>query len=89
MDENKEMISYFAHEGEMARMERHVRRWFIGWIITFVALILSNIGWLYYESQFQDEVTETYTAETDRGGTAIANGDGSVVYGESDLHKNN
>lgn len=89
MDENKEMISYFAHEGEMARMERHVRRWFIGWIITFAALILSNIGWLYYESQFQDEVTETYTAETDRGGTAIANGDGSVVYGESDLHKNN
>lgn len=91
MDENKnETMSYFAHEGEMARMERHVKRWFIGWIITFVALILTNIGWIVYENQFQDVVTETYTAETDQGGTAIANGDGSVtVNGESDLHENN
>ena len=45
---------------------------------------------IYYESQFEDVVTETYTAETDQGGTAIANGDGTVtVNDESKLHEDN
>ena len=81
-------VPYLSHEEEMTRMERNVKRWFIGWIITFAALILTNIGWIVYESQYQDVVTETYTAETDSGGTAIANGDGSVsINGESDISK--
>ena len=89
MEENKMPdVPYLAHEEEMTRMERNVKRWFIGWIITFAALILTNIGWIVYESQYQDVVTETYTAETDSGGTAIANGDGSVsINGESDISK--
>ena len=42
------------------------------------------------EQQFEDVVTESYTAETDQGGTAIANGSGEVtVNGESELHENN
>ncbi len=82
-----ESIPYLEHEEALVRMERNVKRWFIGWIITFIALLLTNIGWIYYENQFQDVVTETYTAETEQGGTAIANGDGSVtVNGESDIH---
>ena len=86
MEENKVTdVPYLVHEEELVRMERNVKRWFIGWIITFVALILTNIGWVVYENQYQDVVTETYSAETDSGGTAIANGDGSVVVnGESD-----
>ena len=86
MEENNiKDVPYLVHEEELVRMERNVKRWFIGWIITFVALILTNIGWVVYENQYQDVVTETYSAETDSGGTAIANGDGSVVVnGESD-----
>ena len=86
MEDNKMSdVPYLVHEEELVRMERNVKRWFIGWIITFVALILTNIGWIVYENQYQDVVTETYSAETDSGGTAIANGDGSVVVnGESD-----
>ena len=86
MEENNvKDVPYLVHEEELVRMERNVKRWFIGWIITFVALVLTNIGWVVYENQYQDVVTETYTAETDSGGTAIANGDGSVVVnGESD-----
>ena len=86
MEENNiKDVPYLVHEEELVRMERNVKRWFIGWIITFVALLLTNIGWIVYESQYQDVVTETYSAETDSGGTAIANGDGSVVVnGESD-----
>lgn len=81
-------IPYFVHQEDMFHVEKGAKRWFIGWIITFAALILTNIGWLVYESQYQDVVTETYTAETDSGGTAIANGDGSVsLNGESDISK--
>ena len=82
-------VPYLAHEEEMTRMERSVKRWFIGWIITFVALVLTNIGWVIYENQYQDVVTETYTAETDQGGTAVVNGSGEVsINGESKLQEN-
>ena len=93
LDEDKPIpadfpVPYFVHEDDMNRIEHHSKRWFIAWIITFIALILTNIGWTIYESQYQDVVTETYTADTDRGGTAIANGNGSVTYnGESELHE--
>lgn len=87
-DRKDENISYFVHEGEMARMERNSKRLFIMWIITFAALVLTNVGWMYYESQYQDVVTESYSAETDQGGNAIANGSGEVtINGESELQE--
>ena len=82
-------IPYFVHEEEINREEHHTKRWFYVWVATFIALVLTNIGWIVYESRYEDVVTETYTAETEKGGTAVANGDGSVVVnGESDLHQN-
>lgn len=70
-------------------MERTVKRLWIVIILLIVLLVGTNAMWVYYESQFADEVVETYTAETDSGGTAIVNRDGEVNYGESDLHQNN
>ena len=85
-------VPYLTHEEELARMERNVKRWFIGWIITFAALILTNVGWIWYENQFQDVVT-TVSQETssEGGGNAILNGDnaGAVFYGESKADSNN
>jgi hypothetical protein len=80
-------IPYYVHEDDLNREEHHSKRFFIAWLITFIALILTNVGWLVYESRYEDVVTETYTAETDQGGAAIANGDGSVTYGESKLQE--
>ena len=87
-------IPYFVHEEDMNKIDmshRRVEKWlFILCFALLVALIGSNVGWIIYESQFEDVVTETYSAETDGGGTAIANGDGSVsLNGESDLYKDN
>lgn len=87
-------IPYFVHQDDMNKMDmshKRVEKWLLTLcIIVFVALVGTNGAWMYYESQFEDVVTETYTAETDQGGTAIANGDGSVVVnGESNLHENN
>lgn len=94
MEDNKnqdERISNeTAHEIIVAVMERQVKRLFILCLVIFAALVISNAAWIYYENTYEDVVTETYTAETDQGGTAIANGDGSVtVNGESNLHKDN
>lgn len=93
MEENKVTdVPYLVHEEELVRMERNVKRWFIGWIITFVALILTNIGWVVYENQFED-VSTTVTQETssEGGGDAILNGKnaGAVIYGEGKADSNN
>ena len=99
VDENKPIpadfnIPYFVHQDDMNRLDmshKRVEKWIIGFAIAiFIALVGTYAYWIYYENQFEDVVTETYTAETDQGGTAIANGDGSVVInGESELHQDN
>ena len=78
------MIPYFAHEGEMCRMERTNKRLWILILVLIVALIGSNAGWIYYESQFVDtETTVEQQVETDDGVTVVS-GIGDAVYGESD-----
>ena len=86
-------VPYLVHQDDMNKMDmshRRVEKWlFVLCLIMFIALIGTNAYWIWNESQYEDVVTETFTAETDQGGTAIANGNGSVVVnGESDLYKN-
>ncbi|MCR5092745.1 MAG: hypothetical protein K6B72_02100 [Lachnospiraceae bacterium] len=77
-----EFISYYAHEAEMARSELHSKRMFVLWIVTFLSLILTNAGWMWYENQFEDVVTEV-SQEVETGeGDAIVTGVGDI-YGES------
>lgn len=81
-----EPIPYLAHESAMARMERIIRRLWIAVLVLIAALLVTNGAWVYYESQFTDEVV-TVESDTDDGGTAIANASGVVTYygeGESD-----
>lgn len=47
--------------------------------LLIVLLVGSNCAWLYYESQFTDEVT-TVEETADDGSTAIGNVDGEVIY---------
>ena len=82
------MIPYFAHEGEMVRMERANKRLWVLLIILVVALIGTNAGWLIYESQFSQEVT-TVEQEVDTGhGMAIVSGTGDAIYGENQAESN-
>ena len=75
MDDNVQMIPYIAHESAMSRMERTNKRLWILCIIMFLALVGTNAGWIYYESQWIDEET-TIEAEqyTDDGGNNYAVG---------------
>ncbi len=83
-DEKAVMIPYYVHEGEMNRLERVNKRWFILFIIVLSMLFITNAGWIIYENQFADEVT-TIEQEVDTGeGMAIVSGTGDAIYGESD-----
>lgn len=83
-------IPFFAHEQEMVRMDRVNKRTWILCVILILALIGSNAGWIYYESQFETAETTTITQELDAsdGGDAIIN-DGVHIYGESEADSQN
>lgn len=81
--ENKtpDTIDYFTHEGMMARMERIIRRLWILCIIIFLALVGTNAYWIWYESQFEDQViTQELTQDSGEGGTNTYTG--NIVGGD-------
>lgn len=80
MSENQrpETVSYYEYEEALAREERHTNRWRKFALIIFAVLVLSNLGWIIYESTYQDVVvTDNYQ---DGGGTNIMSG-GDISYG--------
>jgi len=80
MDEK--MVSFICHEADMTRLERANKRLFVVVIILIVALVGSNIAWIYYENQFEDVVT-TVEQEADwEKGNVIMNGTGGVRINE-------
>lgn len=76
-------IPYIVHESQMSRMERTIKRLWILCIVIFLAFIGTNIGWIYYEQQFTDEIiTEEVTQDVDTGnGNATVNGHIGDYYG--------
>lgn len=85
MDNDTPMISYAAHEGMMARMERTIRRLWILCIVLILLLAGTNAAWLWYENSFEDVVTTneiTQDVNSDGGGDAIVN-DGVHINGKS------
>lgn len=64
-----------------AKHERTEKRLWIVILVLIAALIVSNGWWVYYESQFATEETESYTAEANDGGNAIISGEGDITIG--------
>lgn len=48
--------SYLAIESALARLDRTNRRLFILCVILILLLLATNIGWLYWENQWEDVV---------------------------------
>lgn len=87
--ENKapETIPYIVHESHVARLERTIKRLWILCIIIFLALVGTNAYWIWYESQFEEEViTQEMTQDVDTGdGDATVNGAVTGIdYGTSE-----
>ena len=80
MEELKEVtVPYVVHEGEMTRMERTNHRLWILCIMLLVALLATNAGWIWYESQFEVvETQESYEINSNDGGNAVYNENGEV-----------
>ncbi len=64
MMELKDMpsVPFAAHEAEVGRQDRQIKRMWIALIVAIAMLFASNIGWLIYESQF---VTVSYEQDGD------------------------
>ena len=80
-------IPYIAHESEVARLERVIKRLWILCIIIFLCLIGTNAGWLYYESQFTDETSVAQDIDTGNG-NAVFSGIGDVSIGTDQTKSN-
>lgn len=75
-------VPYISHEADMSRLERTIRRLWVLLIVMLVALVLSNLGWIMYESQFEDiSIEAEQTAET--GNNYAIGGD---YNGEAESH---
>ena len=74
MDNNNPIISYAAHEGMMARMERTIRRLWALCVILIILLAVTNAAWIYYESTFKDVVI-TAEQSADTGNNYAIGGD--------------
>ena len=78
---NPENIPYIVHEGVMARQERTIRRLWILCIIIFLAFVGSNAGWMYYESQFAEEVVQQEVVQDAKDGGTVRYS-GNMVGGD-------
>ena len=59
-----EQIPYIAYERSLVRSDRTNKRLWILCIVLAVMLVLTNVGWIVYESQF--EVIEKIYAEIEQ-----------------------
>lgn len=83
--ENPQSIPFVAYESACTRIERTNKRLFILCILLLIALIATNSGWIYYESQFQ--VVETTDTEVSQ--EADGNGRNFFVGGDFGVKADN
>lgn len=79
--EQRQTVPYIVHEADMARQERTIKRLWIALILVIVLLVGSNCAWLWYKSQFTDEMTTEITQENDGGYNNYIGNDGDIHNG--------
>ena len=61
----------------LSELKKSSKRWFVISIVLLIALVISNVGWLIYESQWE-EATETQTIEQHQDDTDNSNMSGVI-----------
>lgn len=78
MTEKTNEVPYIVHEGEVARLERTIKKLFIIVVVLVVALFLANAMWLYAWNQYDyDEQAISY--EQDGNGANVIGTDNEVT----------
>lgn len=90
---NKDTVTQWEHEIALEKLDRTIHRFWVLTIILIIALVGTNAGWIYYESQWetnQTSTTQTIETSTDGGGDAIGiMGKGNEVnYGKGENNQN-
>lgn len=71
-------VPYIVHEAAMARQERTIKRLWVLCLVMFLALVVTNAGWIWYENQFIDEVV-TVEQENEMGYNNYIGNDGDIT----------
>ena len=79
-------VPYWTYEEDMARAERHTKRWMIATAVVFALFM----GYVFYQSQFEDVVsTQTVTQDSGEGGQNTFSGNFyGGEHGETDDNNN-
>lgn len=80
----EKMIPYIAFESATARQERTIKRLWIICLVLIFALVGTNAGWIYYNSQFESfdsYVTQEVEATADGDSDLNLNTVGGDYYG--------
>lgn len=83
LEQNRDPVPYYFHEKVVDSLERLNKRFFFVIILLIVLLVASNGAWIWYESQFQDEVV-TVTQENADGTNNYIGNDGDIINGATD-----
>ena len=70
-------VPYIVYESAVDRLERAAKRLWTLCIIIFIAFVVSNAFWIWYDGQYADVVTTqevTQQAESDGGDATINDG---------------
>ena len=87
-ESNKPNVRQYDIDLLSAMAERTIKRLWICVLVLIIALIGTNAGWLYYESQFEDVVTTEIVQENADGYNNYIGNDGDIVNGETDNQDN-
>lgn len=85
-EQNRDPVPYYFHEKVVDSLERLNKRFFTIIIILILLLVASNGAWLWYESQFEDEVV-TVTQENADGTNNHIGNDGDIINGTTDRNQ--
>lgn len=74
-------VPYIVHEGEVARLERIIKRMWLAVLALIVGIVATNFVWIWYINQYDFESYEVYT---DGAGNANFIGeDGDIFNGST------
>lgn len=74
-------VPFLVFESVISRLELTIKRMWVICLILIMLLFASNVGWLLYESQFEDV---KITQESDTGSNSFIGHDEDIIYGEAD-----
>ena len=73
-------VPLIAHESEVARLERIIKRLWIMALVLIILLVATNGAWLWYESQWETvETTVEQDITTDTFSRVVVSGTGDAV----------